>query len=320
MADGPGTTGAVGGSAQGHVVSPFKEGSDEKVRGEGLSHGVGIEGGGTFEKGDKGHADGSLHLDYYMGVPITTNGKVTPTAGLGISSASREETTPGGETFKSGFKAFQVRLGALYQYHMPFFDRLFVAGGITGKIGPIWTAASDKVKLPTTCVPNDFGRGECEPSAGPREADSGTTSGTLMNYDRGSARETSGWMLGLQIPLRIGVDILRGSWGSMDLRGGPDLNVTKLLPNDGHGFSYVTWGLHGALVARFGGVDAYVPSKADQDGDGVPDSQDACPTEKGVPNADPALNGCPADEGKEAIPADPGAGVTPLTPGSGYNF
>jgi outer membrane protein OmpA-like peptidoglycan-associated protein len=36
------------------------------------------------------------------------------------------------------------------------------------------------------------------------------------------------------------------------------------------------------------------PAKADRDGDGIPDAQDACPDEKGEPNADPRLNGCKA--------------------------
>ena len=31
----------------------------------------------------------------------------------------------------------------------------------------------------------------------------------------------------------------------------------------------------------------------DSDGDGIPDDKDACPYEKGPPNADPKLNGCP---------------------------
>lgn len=320
--------------------------SDEKERGTGVSHGFGIEGGGTFTRGDKAHGDVRLRADYLLGVPVTKNGKITPTLGLGIASASRDESTPGGNAFTSGFKSLEIQLGALYQYHMPFFDRLFVAGGIMGKMGPIWTASADKVNLPGSCTPispknpsdGNFGRAECEPNAGPRQADSGTTSGTLMNYDRGSARETSGLMLGLQIPLRIGIDILRGSWGSMDLRVGPDLNVIKLMPRDGHGFSYVTPGVHGGVVARFGGVDAYVSqgvtTRPDQDGDGIPDGddkcantpartkvdatgcaidrdndgiendKDACPDSAGVANADPKLNGCPAPVAPAAAPIE----------------
>ena len=39
----------------------------------------------------------------------------------------------------------------------------------------------------------------------------------------------------------------------------------------------------------------------DSDGDGIVDAQDACPTVKGVPNADPAKNGCPPDTDGDGI-------------------
>jgi OmpA-OmpF porin, OOP family len=44
------------------------------------------------------------------------------------------------------------------------------------------------------------------------------------------------------------------------------------------------------------------PPPADRDGDGIPDAQDACPEKPGVPNADPAKNGCPADRDGDGIP------------------
>ncbi len=36
-----------------------------------------------------------------------------------------------------------------------------------------------------------------------------------------------------------------------------------------------------------------VAENPDRDGDGIPNAEDACPDEKGVPNADPKRNGCP---------------------------
>jgi OOP family OmpA-OmpF porin len=46
------------------------------------------------------------------------------------------------------------------------------------------------------------------------------------------------------------------------------------------------------------------PPPPDKDGDGIQDSVDACPSEKGVPNTDPESNGCPPDE-DEATPEAP---------------
>lgn len=43
------------------------------------------------------------------------------------------------------------------------------------------------------------------------------------------------------------------------------------------------------------------PPAADQDGDGVPDAQDHCPAVMGVPNLDPAKNGCPQDTDGDGI-------------------
>lgn len=43
-------------------------------------------------------------------------------------------------------------------------------------------------------------------------------------------------------------------------------------------------------------------SLPDQDGDGIPDSQDHCPTVVGVPSLDPLKNGCPSDRDNDGIP------------------
>jgi outer membrane protein OmpA-like peptidoglycan-associated protein len=46
------------------------------------------------------------------------------------------------------------------------------------------------------------------------------------------------------------------------------------------------------------------PPAADRDGDGVPDSVDACPDVKGESSSDPKMNGCPPDKDKDGIPDD----------------
>ena len=44
------------------------------------------------------------------------------------------------------------------------------------------------------------------------------------------------------------------------------------------------------------------PGKADTDGDGIPDAEDACPTVRGIHSDDPKKNGCPPDRDGDGIP------------------
>jgi outer membrane protein OmpA-like peptidoglycan-associated protein len=44
------------------------------------------------------------------------------------------------------------------------------------------------------------------------------------------------------------------------------------------------------------------PPPSDRDADGIPDDQDACADVAGVANPDPKLNGCPADADRDGIP------------------
>ncbi|MBK8254221.1 MAG: OmpA family protein [Polyangiaceae bacterium] len=59
----------------------------------------------------------------------------------------------------------------------------------------------------------------------------------------------------------------------------------------------------GTPDVRVVGMLAYTPAVKkvepvrDSDGDGIMDPQDSCPTVKGLPNADPKLNGCPDTDG-----------------------
>jgi outer membrane protein OmpA-like peptidoglycan-associated protein len=48
------------------------------------------------------------------------------------------------------------------------------------------------------------------------------------------------------------------------------------------------------------GIPAAAPS--DRDGDGIPDTEDACPDVKGVRTDDPRTNGCPSDRDRDGIP------------------
>ena len=92
----------------------------------------------------------------------------------------------------------------------------------------------------------------------------------------------------------------------------------------------------GTPDVRVVGSLAYTPEMKkeeppkDSDGDGIMDPQDACPAVKGLPNADPKLNGCPDTDGdgildpKDACPtvkglpnADPTLNGCPDTDGDG---
>jgi len=67
------------------------------------------------------------------------------------------------------------------------------------------------------------------------------------------------------------------------------------------------------LTALLGFFSPYQPPPPpDRDGDGIPDPQDACPTERGIPTDDPRTHGCPDSDGdgivdsRDACPNDPG--------------
>jgi outer membrane protein OmpA-like peptidoglycan-associated protein len=62
---------------------------------------------------------------------------------------------------------------------------------------------------------------------------------------------------------------------------------------------------YGSPGARFIGSFEWAPhAGADEDGDGIPDAEDACPSEKGTRSADPDRNGCPlgSDTDGDGIP------------------
>jgi hypothetical protein len=110
--------------------------------------------------------------------------------------------------------------------------------------------------------------------------------------------------------LTIGITAARGSWGSLDVYGGPKWSYRVLSPKDGDGIDFGAFGGFVGVAGRFGGADSVTPAKTtpvakpvaapkpvpvkDKDGDGVPDAEDKCPEAKGTKEN----KGCPDFEAK----------------------
>jgi OmpA-OmpF porin, OOP family len=108
-----------------------------------------------------------------------------------------------------------------------------------------------------------------------------------------------------------GVDPFKGRTTNAELLFGAKIRAGSFLvgaaagPGIAHGM--------GTPSARVIGVLAYSPSDKDSDGDKIIDKNDACPQVAGVPDADPAKNGCPPDKDgdgildqQDACPNEPG--------------
>jgi len=86
-------------------------------------------------------------------------------------------------------------------------------------------------------------------------------------------------------------------------RSGCEPDQVEVVEQDGHDLIldvcgvYEDWKWNVVDGWLYDGPSANQPNRApvvvDSDGDGIPDPKDACPQVAGIPNADPALNGCP---------------------------
>ncbi|HEX5036030.1 MAG TPA: hypothetical protein VFX30_02625 [bacterium] len=243
----------------------------------GVSHGISLEGGAQGGLGDNGHLMGNANLTYRLGIPLLTGNigaLLTPFLGLGIGHASSDYQTPGGEDANSAYTNIGAMFGLDFTMY-PAFDKapVFFGVGARTNIGGLMTEESTTVSTPANCEPGDFGRSECEPSAGPRTGNAGTTG--LKNPDAGSSRGTNGAAIDLTFPITLGADVLRGDFGNLQLFGSFVPGISFVLPSDGHGFSYPTVGGAGGVRVNFGG-NASKPSVVDEDHDGIEDSKDEC--------------------------------------------
>jgi hypothetical protein len=272
------------------------------VMGDGPSHGIFIEGGYQGGLGDLGHNGGSVRFGYRPGFTLLngdTRLTLDPSLGLDIGHYGMEYETPGGEMADSSFTRYGGILGLDLRIIPPILDhRLWASLGARFGVGGFGTADSTTVSTPTGCTPDEFGRQECEPGAGPQTGNAGTTG--LINPDAGSSRGTSGAYLYTGIPLTLGFDIARGAFGNLQATGSFEPGFTQLLPTDGHGFGY--WSLGGFLGFRAnfgGGAVEKSNAPADKDGDGVTDEKDKCPgTLAGVEVGE---DGCEKEEGVTEI-------------------
>ncbi|HEX5037752.1 MAG TPA: hypothetical protein VFX30_11385 [bacterium] len=289
------------------AAAPVAAEGAETVAGDGISHGFYIGGRYDAGLGNKGHSGGELALGYNMGVTLKGEGTqvfLDPGLGLTVGHSSSSYKTPGGEDVSSAFTNYGGELKVHLRVVPNILDRrLFFGGGPSIGIGGFSTADNAIVSTPGNCTPGDFGRQDCEPTAGSQNGNAGTQG--LMNFRTGAARSTSGFFLAPGFDLNIGADIVRGDWGKIAGFGSLNISQMVLSPSDGDGFSFTRLVPMLGIRGDFGGgavpkapaaASAAAPAalaKPDDDGDGVPNDVDACPNEKGVKSVDPKMNGCP---------------------------
>jgi hypothetical protein len=280
-------------------------------RGEGASHGVAVEGNGygglgdpndvndEGEPGAPGHDGGGVSARYVVGIPLGDSGLyLDPTLGFRVNHGTMTFQTPGGEEGNSSFTSFGATGGADLRLALPVLNPFWAAVGLRFSVGGFTTPEGGTVSTPASCVPDEFGRADCEPGAGPRTGNAGTKG--VYNMRVGNSREASGVALDFDIPVTVGVDVLQDEWGSLGIFGQFIPGITGLLPSDGDGFSFWRLGGGGGLVARFGGSAAEVPAAAkseDKDGDGVTNDKDECPGTLAGQEVD--AKGCPIEEEDE---------------------
>jgi methionine-rich copper-binding protein CopC len=240
------------------------------TNGSGVSHGVSLGAYGLRGFGDDGHGGVGANLSYVLGVPLLSGENrlfLDPSLGFDIGHFSHSYTTPGGEAIDSSFTRYGGRLGLALRYVPPFLDhRLWASFGMGVGLFGFGTPQGNTVATPASCVPlkpgnpsdGNFGRGECDPKAGPQKGNGGTAG--LYNPHLGASRETSGIGIIFDFPLTIGADVLRGDWGSGGLYLNASLLHTGLSPSDGNGLGY--WGFSGGFgfIARFGGSAVEKPN------------------------------------------------------------
>jgi len=231
----------------------------------GASHGFFLAGFGGAGLTDTGHSGGGVRFGYRGSVSLLDNKdlrlRIDPSIGAQIENRGAAYMTPGGEPIASGFTGGGLLLGASLRIVPNILEHRLsiVIPAVNIAVGGFGTAESTTVPLPATCTPDDFGRGECEPNAGPRTANAGTTG--LQNFDLGAARGTSGIYLSVGGGLGVGFEILRGDWGNFRAQALFEAGYIYLAPSDGHAFGFPTLGGTLDLSVNLGGNAVEGPAK-----------------------------------------------------------
>jgi len=242
-------------------LEAIRDGRPAVSQDAGPSHGLSIEGYYTAGLSDVGHSGLGLRAGYHGRFPLSSNqdpATIRVSAGIDVGGGNLTYTLPGSMAGANNASSNFTRVGASVGagIHSPGFIDHRVSVGAGGRVGVGYfgTPASTIVMLPQTCTPDDFGRGECEPNAGPRTGNGGNTG--LFNPQQGNSRGTNGVAIQAALPVTASVRIAQGSWGSVSAAANAELGVTTLLPSDGHGvtFGHVAAGLGVEVV--FGGYAA----------------------------------------------------------------
>jgi methionine-rich copper-binding protein CopC len=231
----------------------------------GMANGVQLTGYFAGAGGDKGHPGGGLRLSW---VPSWLIGGDKHTAhfdlpvGLDVGHFSKDYTLPGGGEANSAFTRYGLRVAPTVRWVAPWLDRRLSASiGAGLGVGGFTTADSNMVSLPPSCKPGDFGRAECEPTAGPRSGNAGTAG---LLYPRiGSSRGTEGAYFDVGIPLSIGVNLARGAWGNIGGFLGFEPGYTHLMPKDGGAFGFMRYLGFLGIQGSFGGSAVEAPRKTE---------------------------------------------------------
>ncbi|HSA59192.1 MAG TPA: hypothetical protein VLJ37_05855 [bacterium] len=231
----------------------------------GMANGVALEGYYAGGAGEKGHSGEGVRLSWvpswllggdqhtlHLGLPV----------GLDVGHFNKDYTLPGGGDANSAFTRYGLRVAPSLNWIPPWLDRRFSLGvGFGLGVGGFSTADSDTVSLPPTCTPGDFGRSECEPSAGPRTGNAGSSG--LLFPRRGSSRGANGAYLDFGFPLTAGITFARGDWGKIGGFATFEPGHTHLMPTDGGAFGFTRWmGLLG-IQASFGGSAVEKPRRTE---------------------------------------------------------
>ncbi len=227
----------------------------------GMANGVALTGYYAFSGGEKGHPGPGVRLSWVPswlvgGDQYTTHFDL-PVGGE-VGHFSKDYTLPGGGDANSAFTRYGARIVPTLHLVAPWADRRLSGSiGAALGIGGFSTADSNMVSTPTACIPDAFGRTDCDPKAGPRTGNAGDAG---LLYPRiGSSRGAKGAYFDFGVPITLGVAIARGAWGQIGGHVGFEPGYTHLMPADGGAFGFARFvgflGIHGI----FGGSSVEIP-------------------------------------------------------------
>jgi len=230
-------------------------GSGGTTSADSMANGARFEGYVSFGEGNNAHSGGGARLFWVPSFRLTGDQHTlhfSLPVGGDVGHSTMGYTLPGGGDAQSAFTHIGPRAVPTLTWTPPWVDRRLAASiGLGLGVGGFFTPSGTTVSLPPSCVPVDVSRGECEPGAGPRSGNAGTTG---LIYPRvGSSRGTSGAYFEMGVPVNFLATFARGPWGHLAGGLGVEPGFTQVLPKDGGAFAYPTVTFSLGLQALFDG-------------------------------------------------------------------